>query len=130
MRRCLLEENQKNNVLSDGDVIPTRKDCLELLCKRLLIENTYIDENGDEVTPLQSDIYVSGELIKQNPIEENDVNHFIDLINNTHICESSDDKISSIIMEELRTYFKDEHDISVTIELINNRVETYLKETN
>ena len=70
------------------------------------------------------------QLIKQNPIEENDVNHFIDLINNTHICESSDDKISSIIMEELRTYFKDEHDISVTIELINNRVETYLKETN
>lgn len=116
IRIFLTEEHQAQIAAEDGDVIPTRKDSYEALKVRLTAKEDFTDAYGNEIKALEE--IVDTEYIKyyDNLIEHTD--KYIDL--NFYLEE--------ILYDEAAAYFNDEHDLDTTVELMENRVNTYLKE--
>ena len=109
---------------------PTRKDCFDMYIEAMKAQKTYIDKEGNTVSPISveyadddSDLgYVQG------PLSDDDIDAFIEILNNTHrICEW-EHSLSDIINEEARKYFQKERTLDETVTIINDRIEKYISE--
>lgn len=110
------------------DVLPTRQDCFDMKLQAEMATETYTDEFGNEIEPLNSSWVRGGVEIKKVPVSQEDKNIFVDLINNTKKVKSIDDEIEVIIFEEAQVYFEGNRKLDETVEIIQKRVETYINE--
>lgn len=115
MRLFLTKEHQFE-MLADGFNIPTRKDAYEALKDKLVASEDYVDEFGNEIKALEV------------PVSEKYIVKYDELIKHTNRCVYANFDIEKIMIEEASTYFAGEHELDVAVELMENRVNTYLKE--
>ena len=127
VRSFLLRDYQGKQLMNDS-IIPIRQDCFDMQMKAAMTTEPYTDEFGNEIEPLNSSwLWGSVELSYQ-PVTEKDMEQFLKLIQNTNKVQKKDNNISSIIEEEAQIYFKGDRDLEETIEVIQNRVTTYINE--
>lgn len=130
LRTFMKKETQgKNAIYLNGT--PTRKDCLDLLVQALTTTETYIDEFGQEVYPLDAGNVEAGYgdmIIDYEPLSQEEIDQYMDLINRTHQVSDYNDTIFKIIQEEAEPYFFEEKSLDATIEIIQNRITTYINE--
>ncbi|MCM1178868.1 MAG: extracellular solute-binding protein [Clostridium sp.] len=109
---------------------PTRQDCLDMRIRAVTAEERYIDEFGDEVVPIEKESFTFGSNeVKVGPVSQEDVGIYLDLIRRTKKCMFYDEAILDIVLEEAQAYFAGDKDLDKTVEIIQNRVETYVNES-
>ncbi len=129
VRTFLLREYQGKQLMNDS-IIPTRQDCFDMQMQAAMTTEPYTDEFGNEVEPLNSNWFWGSVELKQEPVTEKDMEQFLELIQNTKKVQKTDDNISSIIEEEAQHYFEGDRKLEETVEVIQNRVTTYINEQN
>ncbi len=108
-------------------LIPTRKDCLDLVVKENMATESYTDEFGREIYPLSESF--GGDLsMELKPFSQEEIDLYIDLINNTKKVQEENDFVIEIIEEEVKAYFAGDKNVDETAEIIQNRVHTYVNE--
>lgn len=129
LKQFLTYDHQSKIALDDGDVIPSRKDCFELQCERMCATTEFIDGKGNVIEPISGELNIKYGVIRNAPLKEEDISHLRELIDNTHKCVRFDEKAMGIIMDEMEAYFCDEHDVDIAYQIIKNRLQTYLSES-
>ncbi len=107
---------------------PTRKDCLDMMIKRYTTTESYTDEFGREIEPLDWEMGWEELSINIKPLSDEEVKMYTDLVNNTKKVASYDEEIFNIIEEETKAYFAGDKSLDETVEIIQKRVQTYVNE--
>lgn len=110
------------------DVLPTRQDCFDMKIHAQMATETFTDEFGNIIEPLNHSWYWGAVELQYAPVTQEDVGIFVDLINNTKKVQSNDYEIEDIIFEEAQVYFEGDRKLDETVEIIQKRVETYINE--
>lgn len=127
VRTFMLRDYQGKRLKNDS-IIPIRQDCFDMQMKAAMTTEPYTDEFGNEIEPLNwSWLWGSVELSYQ-PVTEKDMQQFLELIHSTKKVQKRDDNISSIIEEEAQIYFEGDRNLEETVEVIQDRVTTYINE--
>lgn len=108
-------------------LIPTRKDCLDLVVKENMATEPYTDEFGKEIQPL-SETFGGDLSMELKPFSQEEIDLYIDLINHTKKIQEENDFVIEIIEEEVKAYFAGDKTVDETAEIIQNRVHTYVNE--
>ncbi|MDE6761965.1 MAG: extracellular solute-binding protein, partial [Lachnospiraceae bacterium] len=108
--------------------MPVRKDCLDMKIKKATTTEAYTDELGQEVLPINSSSDLGDILVNITPATQDEINMFMDLINNTKRVYYHNAVVNNIIQEEAAYYFMGEKNLEDTVKIIQNRVETYVNE--
>lgn len=108
--------------------IPLRKDCLDMKIERAMTTETYIDELGQEVTPIKSSVDCGDIVVDIAPAGQDEINMFMDLINHTKRVYYHNPIVNNIIQEEAAYYFAGDKSLDDIVKIIQNRVETYINE--
>ena len=116
LRTILSTEYQAGLVAYNGEIIPTRKDAYEALKKRLSSKEDYVDEFGNEIKALDE------------PIDDKYLDKYDEMIYHTDKYIDLNLDLEKVMFEEAASYFTGEHELDVSVELMDNRVNTYLKE--
>jgi len=128
LEMLLSEEYQYRNIDYDGELIPTRKDCLKELEKSMCATESYTNNNGLTINPID-DIWKWGDVeIKITPLNQSEIDKVEKLIDSTKKISGQDWVLMDIVMEESKSYFKGEKDLEETINIIQNRAELYINE--
>ncbi len=107
---------------------PTRQDCFDMMIKAHTTTETYTDEFGQEITPVDSGYSYDDWEVEVGPNTQEEVELFTDLINSTHRVGGYDNKIMEIIQEEAKAYFAGDKSVDEVVDIIQNRVSTYVNE--
>lgn len=107
---------------------PTRKDCFDMMVKAKMATKEYTDELGQEVYPMQSSWGWDDLQVEITPLTQEEMDMYIDLVNNTKKIASNDDAMMEIIQEESKAYFAGEKSLDETVGIIQNRIKTYVNE--
>lgn len=115
---------------SGNFAIPTRQDCLNMRIQAAMAEESYIDEFGNEVEPLEKGSFTwGGNEVKYGPVSQEDVDTYLDLINRTKKSIALDEDMMLIVLEEAGSYFAGDKDLDKTVKIIQKRIETYVNES-
>ncbi len=125
--RTLISKEYQMNEWKMND-IPTRKDCFEIKIKKETAKEKYNDEYGDEIIPADFCWSYENFEVQIVPASNEDVRMYRKLIDNTKKVGECNDFILEIILEEAEAYFNEDKNADQTIEIIQNRVETYVNE--
>ena len=71
---------------------------------------------------------VAYEDMAYEPVDMDDLSYYDELINHTDKYVDLNLDLEAVLFEEANSYFDDEHDLDTAVELMENRVNTYLKE--
>ena len=126
IRTLMTKEYQGNNNMMWST--PTRQDCFDMMIKAKTTTETYKDEFGNEINPVDSTYGYEDLEIKIGPASQEDVDMYIELINNTKKVDGYNSAIMMIIEEEVKSYFAGEKSVDETADIIQNRVTTYVNE--
>lgn len=107
---------------------PTRQDCFDMLIKAKTTTKAYTDELGQEITPLESSWGWDDLEVEIKPLNEKEENLYKDLVNNTKKAGGYNSALMDIITEEAKPYFAGEKSLDETVDIIQNRVKTYVNE--
>ncbi|MCR5587341.1 MAG: extracellular solute-binding protein [Lachnospiraceae bacterium] len=115
----------------DSYLIPTRKDNFEDYCKQFTTTEKYTDEWGHKVVPasgMDSAAMFEGEI---KPLTEDQIDIFRDLVDKSTLATISfyNDKLSTILSEELEAYYNGDKSVDNVCDSIQNRVTTYINES-
>ena len=113
--------------LENGN-IPLRKDCFEMMKKAYTAEDEYVDELGNRVHSIEGRVQFDEIIVDLRPLTEKEMNVYAELITNTNRCMDMDDTIPNIIYEESKLYFDGKKSLDETVQVIQNRAQTYLDE--
>lgn len=126
VRTFMTRDYQGKNL--NKDLLPTRQDCFDMKIQAQMTTETYTDEFGNVVEPLNHSWNWGGVEMQYAPVSQEDVDVFVDLINNTTKVQSYDDEIMNIVYEEAQVYFAGDRKLDETVQIIQERVETYVNE--
>ncbi len=126
IRSFMTKEYQGNNMNIYNT--PTRQDCFDMMVKAKTATKEYTDELGQEVYPLQSSWGWDDLDVEITPLSDEEMDMYINLVNNTNKTGTSDDAMMEIIQEESKAYFAGEKSLDETVEIIQNRIKTYVNE--
>lgn len=126
--RTFLRREYQGKQLTNDSIIPTRQDCFDMQFQALMATEPYTDEFGNEIEPLNFSWFWGSVELRQQPVTEEDMEQFLELIQNTKKVQKKDGNISSIIDEEAQIYFEGDRNLEDTVEVIQNRVTTYINE--
>ena len=107
---------------------PTRQDCLDMMIKAYTTTESYTDEFGQEIAPVDSGYSYDDWEVEIGPSTQEEAELFTDLINSTHKVGGYDYKIMEIIQEEAKAYFAGDKSVDEVVDIIQNRVSTYVNE--
>ena len=100
-----------------------------MLIKRKTTTEEYIDELGQEIYPVSEYWEWDGVSVEGRPLSQQEADMYIDLVNNTKKSNISDSTIMQIVTEEAEIYFKGDKSLDEVVEIIQNRVQTYVDES-
>lgn len=112
-------------VVDDG--IPIRKDCFEEFVKRYTTTESY-EKDGQWIEPIQGNVGTSVFDYEMYPMTAEQEKIFRDIVTGTTQKRQTDEQINQIILEEAESYFTGEKSLEETVEVIQNRIETYVNE--
>lgn len=128
--RSFMTKKFQGKMLSTGYMwgCPTRKDAFELSKKIAMATEKFKDEYGNEHEPRESEWGWDDLTVKIKPATQEQMDLYVNLIENTHKIGCWNDAILDIISEECKPYFKGDKTVDETADIIQNRVKTYVNE--
>lgn len=111
---------------------PVSKNAMEMLADKAMNPkiNTYIDENGQEVSePQTMSVTLNDKEIKLPVPTQEDVDEIMKLLESLENKASVDSKITEIVNEESGAYFAGQKSAEETADIIQSRVKVYISET-
>lgn len=127
LKRLISRQYQGKNLLNFWDM-PTRKDCIEDYITTMTAEEGYTDEFGNVITPLSNVECADGSVVKANPLSKEDVELFRNFLENTSQIAGYEQQIFGMISEEANHYFNGDKNLEDTVNVLQNRVENFMKE--
>lgn len=127
IRTFMSKEYQKS--ITCDCCMPVFQDMFDSKIKALTATEAYVNEFGETVEPVEEYKREWGdiEVVVGVPTKE-DVDVYLDLIHQTKRAGDSDSVVFDIIYEEAESYFKGRKKLDKTIDIIQNRVTTYVNE--
>lgn len=107
---------------------PSRQDCFDMMVKARTTKEKYTDEFGNEVMPYDSSWGYDDLEVKIGPSSEEEVEMLKNLINNTTKVACYNYDLITIIVDEAKAYFNGDKSIEDTMNIIQNRMTTYVNE--
>lgn len=108
--------------------MPSRKDAIEFKNKIAMTTETFKDEYGVEHAPADGTWGWDDLEVQIKPSSQEDIDMYMDLINNTKKIGGWNQAILDIIIEESKAYFSGDKSLDETADIIQNRVKTYVNE--
>ncbi len=109
--------------------MPVIQEMFDYKLKQLTATEVYTDEFGEIIQPVEERTMTYGDIEVEIGIPtQEDVETYINIINQTKYCVDGDGVIFNIILEEATDYFKGKKSLDKTVEVIQNRVTTYVNE--
>lgn len=108
---------------------PIKKSVYPALKEKAQKPDTYTDENGKEQV-YENTAWIDGKEVKIGKVTDEEIKKVDELLNSVTQVMRYDDKIWEIINEESGAFFSDQKPAEEVAKLIQNRVQTYLSETN
>ena len=127
IRTFLTKEYQRS--LTNDDDMPVVKEMFDSRIKALTTTESYINEFGDMIEPVEEYPMTWGDIEVQMGIPtQEDVEVYLNLINQANRSVDGDEFVYRIIDEEAADYFKGKRKLDQTVEIIQSRVTTYVNE--
>lgn len=131
-RMFLLKDYQdiSENVIMygvDAEGIPVRKDCFEEFLKRFTATEPY-ERDGVWIEPIQGEAKTSTFSYTMAPLTVSQEKMFNAIVMETDRRTESDFYVKKIVCEEAEYYFSGEKSLAETVDIIQDRVNTYLNE--
>ena len=115
-----------------GSVIPStysiRKDVFEDMVKRATTTETYTDDFGQTIEPLNGEMTASMYTVEGHPLSDDQVQKVRDVIASISRKSQNDNTVYDIINEEAGAYFSGQKSAKEVAALVQNRVSTYVNE--
>ena len=112
----------------DRYYIPTRQDCFNLMIEAAMTTEKYTNEMGREIFPREGGYDYGNMVVEEKPMTQKQADEFIAIIDNTKKCGRYDWTLMEIVEEEAEHYFAGEKSLDVTVDIIQNRIKTYVNE--
>lgn len=128
IRTFMTKEYQGKPTFVDYGDMPTRQDCFDLEMEAAMAVREYTNELGIDIMPRFCTNEYDGVEYEEKPMTQEQGNLFRELIYSTKCCEQYNDVILSVIEEESKQYFAAEKSLDETVDIIQNRVKTYVNE--
>lgn len=130
IRTFMTKEYQgKQESIGYSWTIPSRKDALELKLRIAMATEKFTDEYGGEHEPVQSGWSWDDFETDIKPTSQEEADLYMDLINNTKKVSDWNSDILEIIIDESKAYFQGDKSLDETVNIIQNRVKTYVNES-
>lgn len=131
-RMFLLKDYQdiSENVIMygvDAEGIPVRKDCFEEFLKRFTATEPY-ERDGVWIEPIQGEAKTSTFSYAMAPLTVSQEKMFNAIVMETDRRTESDFYVKEIVCGEAEYYFSGEKSLAETVDIIQDRVNTYLNE--
>lgn len=132
VRMFLLKDYQdiSENVIMygvDAEGIPVRKDCFEEFLKRFTATEPY-ERGGVWIEPIQGEAKTSTFSYTMAPLTASQEKMFNAIVMETDRRTESDFYVKEIVCGEAEYYFSGEKSLAETVDIIQDRVNTYLNE--
>lgn len=108
--------------------IPTRQDAYEMYKKEQTTTESYVDEFGKKVEPMDSSYGYDDLEVHIGPLSDDEIKVFEDVLNHATRAYQMDSKLMNIFSEEVAAYFADDKSVDDVCKVIQNRVSTYVNE--
>ena len=106
-----------------------RQDIFDMYMDAMTTEEHYQDEFGNDVWPQAGSYFVGTYSAELKPLTEEEAQSFRDLVSRISNVWNADEEINDIVSEESAAYFAGDRSIEDTMDIIQNRVQTYIKES-
>ena len=120
----LLSDDYQNNYSWQLSV---RKDLVEKQAQDAMQPPYYTDENGNKVEYEQT-TWVNGEEVKMEPLTQEQVDYFMNIINSVDGSYNYDDELVTVVSEEAAAFFAGQKSAEEVAKLIQSRVQIYVNE--
>ena len=110
--------------------IPSLKSAFDAQLEKLMVPETYVDENGEEQQVASIGYGMGNHTFEIFPPTQEDVDAFMDLIDNARGSINYDDFIYGIIEEEAGAFFDGGKTAQDAAAVIQSRIQTYLDEND
>lgn len=131
LRMLMTKQYQSKDLSVDsGDevVVPTRQDVFELYQKERMITEAYTDETNMTILPMDLTVDYDGQEVQLKPMDEHQMQQFVDLVNNTNRVTMHEFELQQIVEDEAEMYFEGQQSLDKTIQVIQDRVTKYVNE--
>lgn len=127
IRTFMSKEYQKS--ITCDCCMPIFQDMFDSRLKQLTATEPYVNEFGEMIKPVEDYTMEWGdiEVVIGAPTQE-DIDVYLDLIHQTKRCGDSDMVVFNIVYEEAQDYFNGKKKLDKIIDIIQNRVTTYVNE--
>lgn len=126
IRQFLLEDYQENIGFSMG--FPVMEKALRKQYQEAMTPDYYEDENGNQVEASKFTEYIAEAPYEIYSLSQEDVDRIDQLIWQLDSLIKTDDQINTIIEEETAAYFSGSKSAQEAADIIQNRIQTYVKE--
>lgn len=107
--------------------ISVRVDKVQEQAARAMEPPYYIDENGEKVE-YENTYWVNGEEVKVEPLTQEQVDYFMNLINSVDGSYHYDQELVTVVSEEAAAFFAGQKSAEEVSRLIQSRVQIYINE--
>lgn len=109
--------------------IPLRKDCMEMQIRQVTAVQPYTDEFGKEFVPPAGALEIYGMEFELRPLTKEETDRYCQIIAHTRKIRQTDWQILNTIQEEAGAYFAGDKGLDETVDIIQNRIATYVNES-
>ena len=107
---------------------PTRQDVYDVKCEALQATKKTKDKYGNKIIPKDGEFGLGDLVIEEKPYSDEDISTYTTAVENASGLWSNDRKVEDIIVEEAEAYFAGDKSVDEVVEIIENRVNTYINE--
>lgn len=125
---CTSKEQVGKNYI-DYVGIPTRKDVFEIFMEGKTSETGFIDEFGNGVGAPDGIFGLGSIAVDLRPLTEEEGQAFRDLTDRVSNVYNGEPKFMDIINDECKAYFAGDKSVDETVQIIQNRAQTYMNES-
>ena len=127
VKRYLTEDYQGKNYRNMWG-LPTRKDVLEVYFESRKATKETKDKYGNDIIPLNGSYGWEDLQLKMEPDTDETINTFKDALEHADGLWTTDKAINDIVAEEAKAFFAGDKSLDEVVNLIQNRVNTYINE--
>ncbi|MBQ8951003.1 MAG: extracellular solute-binding protein [Eubacterium sp.] len=113
----------------DNAGIPTRKDVFEIFMEAKTTTTGFIDEFGNGVGTPDGIFGMGSVTVDMRPLTEEEGQAFRDLTDRVSNVYIGEPKFMDIINDECKAYFAGDKSVDETVQIIQNRAQTYMNES-
>ena len=127
LRTFMTKEYQGKTM--DEYYTPSRQDCFDLMLEGEMSIKEYDNELGRHIYPRNGTMRLNDDFtLEMKPLTQKQADVYITLVKTTRKIGHFDDSITKIIGDEAKSYFAGAKSLESTIDVIQNRVTTYINE--